>query len=198
MHTKSYHIIGKSVRYRYSISVEISEKDKILLGEFCNTLNIDHNKIRKRVRKKYGKKYPHVYIRFDCKPMAKALEELNFSSSKAARKNLPKFSNVIGGPSSNQLFLGFLRGYYDGDGWSGRTIIGAANKQFLVQIKHRLKIKFPVRKVKVSSTYLDEKDKLHILKSFYALSLGAKTYDKMTKTLEDKGLFYLKRKTRKR
>lgn len=82
--------------------------------------------------------------------------------------------------------------------WPAKGSWYAANKQFLAHIKHRLKINLPVRKIKGSSTFLDEKGKIHILKSFYALSLGAKIFDKMTKTLEDKGLFYLKRKTRKR
>ena len=98
----------------------------------------------------------------------------------------------------SEKFTKIFRGFYDGDGWSNRTAIGAANKQFLVKIKNKLKIDLPVRKVKGSSTYLDEEGKLHILKSFYALSLGAETFDKMTKTIKDKDLFYLKRKKRRK
>jgi len=186
--------VGKSIRYRYTIGLELSIKDKVLLEHFCRAIGLDPNKIFTRQRLKFGKTYQQACIVFDCKPMALALEAFGLKSPKTFKISLPQFNDVLGGPSSRELLLAWLRGYYDGDGNSGSSMIGAASKQLLVKIRHSLNIKNPVRRVKKSFTYIESDGTFHHQNSFYVLSIGTDLLDEIMVLFKSNKLFYLKRK----
>lgn len=188
---------GKSIRYRYTIQIELNIRDMILLERFCDVIGIDYDQIKIRTRFKHGKKYRHAYLRFDCKPMAEALLKHRLTSPKTNRISLPKLYTIPERLNSRKLLLAWLRGYYDGDGWSNRSIIGAANKQLLIRIRHTLEIKNPVRMMRKSKTFIDENKKFHIWKSFYTINIGIDLIKEQISIFEGDKLFYLKRKNQR-
>lgn len=166
---------------RYEISIHLSIKDKIILERFVKAIGIDPIKIKPKPKKLNGKTYDMVVLSFHCKPMLLALEKILYrtTKSKYLMNSLPKFEDAIGGPSARDLLIGFLRGYYDGDGTTGTRYIGAASKQFLVRIRHKFNIKFPVIRSYKSFTYYDSEGKFHSRRSFYLLNLGALLFNEM-------------------
>jgi len=181
---------------RYEISIELSIKDKIILERFAKTIGIDPIKIKPRVKKLEGKSYETVVLSFNCKPMLFALEKILFRTTKSKKlmNSLPQFEDVIGGPAKRELLIGFIRGYFDGDGTSGTRYIGAASKQFLVRIRHKFNIKFPVILDYKSHSYIDSEGKYHSRSSFYRLNLGALLFREMNLIFEMSNTPTLERK----
>ncbi|MFW9987234.1 MAG: hypothetical protein ACFFC3_01100 [Candidatus Odinarchaeota archaeon] len=167
---------------KYEIGIHLANKDKLHLERFASTIGIDPSKIRPhhKLLESTGKIYPGYEFVFGCKPMFDALVMYGFKVSKSHLTQIPKFRDIPGEPSSRQLLLAFLRGYYDGDGRSGSNNIGAASKRFLVRIRHALDIKYPIIRESESYSYIDDSGKIHILHSFYSLNLGVLLFNEMS------------------
>lgn len=173
-------------KQRYEISIELSVKDKIILERFSRAIGIDPIKIKSRIKKLEGKSYAMVVLSFNCKTMLIALEKILYrtAKSKDLMNSLPHFKDFIGGPTERELLIGFIRGYFDGDGMSGTRYIGAASKQFLVRIRHKFNIRFPVARDFKSYNYIDSEGKYHSRSSFYRLNLGALLFREMNLIFE--------------
>jgi hypothetical protein len=212
---KFYYVNGQKrsrISTKTEIFIELSAKDRILLDRFCDEIRINKKKIKERKRAHYrsGKLHKYVYLRFGCKKMIEDLKSQEFTSSKANRKSLPLFIrrdeadkkqklkekslkiNLI--PTSRELVLAWLRGYYDGDGISNTTRIIAANKQFLVKIKNTIKIKNPVAKIAKSRIYNDKYGKKHTIRAQYSLTIGARLFNEMSSIFKHYKVPLLKRK----
>ena len=178
-------------RYRYDVTIELSKNDRGLLRQFCDTIGLDHSKIKDRPREKWGKVYIHSYVSFGCREMIDDLNVLAFSSSKEKRKKIPHYVNKALEQSFKQInrnnvgpwhltntiagkiALVWLRGAYDGDGSSNKTELGSASKMYLKSIKRAFKIKHPLRSPK---------------SNFWVLSLGARLFNSMTTVSMEYGL----------
>jgi hypothetical protein len=183
------------------IFIELSKNDVEILYGLCECLGINYNNIKHRTRKHYhtGKSHDYVYLRITNNKMANELEKQGFSSSKAKRKFLPSFytyeiNKKITSIDKNKLLLGFVRGYYDGDGFSGTTRKCSSSKQFLIRIKHSLKITNKVLKINNSRIYKDEFGKLHIERGQYSLFIGVRLFNEMTLICKESNINLLKRK----
>lgn len=181
---------------RYEISIELSVKDKIILERFAKAIGVDPIKIKPRIKRLESKSYEMVVLSFNCKPMLFALERILYKTAKSKNlmNSLPQFEDVSGGPTERELLIGFTRGYFDGDGTSGTRYIGAASKQFLVRIRHKFNIKFPVARDFKSYSYIDSEGKYHSRSSFYRLNLGALLFREMNLIFEMSNTPTLKRK----
>ena len=180
-------------RFRYQITIELSIKDRNLLIQFCENIGLDPLRIKERTREKWGKKYLHAYITFNCREMTEDLGKLGLISSKENRKGVPEYIRKamvvsfevlkrkytgpkhIASTPSGRIALGWLRGAYDGDGHSDRTELGSASKMFLESIKKTFKIKYPVRPH-------------HSAPDFWILTLGARLYNAMTSVCKEFGI----------
>jgi len=134
----------KDKKVRYRISFELSVKDKERLLAFCRAIGLNTNRVKERVRESIirGKLIigTMAYVEFTCKPMAEDMIKLSFLQFKKGGKiNEAIFIN-------REVALGFLLGYFDGDGSEDSTKIVSTNKIFLEQIKEKFIIKNPVVK----------------------------------------------------
>ena len=161
---------GKKVRYR--ISFELSVKDKERLLAFCRAIGLNTNRVKERVRENIirGKLTigTMAYVEFTCKPMAEDMIKLSFLQFKKGGKiNEAIFIN-------REVALGFLLGYFDGDGSEGSTKIVSTNKIFLEQIKEKFIIKNSVVK---------EQD-LDRMKPLWRLFVGPRIFNEMLRNYE--------------
>ena len=163
----------------YLISVELSIKDKDQLVRFCEALNLNPVLIKERDRikknKEEWKKYQLAYLRFRCKPMAKDLMNLGFSSSKSLKKLIPIIFNK-NSPINHKLFLAWVLGYYDGDGNANSTRITSGSKEFLEQIRLKFNILYEV-KIQHKKGKISNFDNIIATKSHWRLSLGASLFN---------------------
>ncbi|MGB5909590.1 MAG: LAGLIDADG family homing endonuclease [Promethearchaeia archaeon] len=185
------------------IFLELSKNDEIIINRFCNCIGIDKNHIKNRTRKHYrtGKSHKYVYIRFTNNKMAKDLELQGFASSKAKRKTLPNFYKQkmlkeSNSPSNRELLMAFVRGYYDGDGFSGTTRICSSSKQFLVRLRQALNIEYRVLRSTRSNLYKDENGKIHFQRAQYSLSIGAQLFKELTDLCKRSNVKVLERKNK--
>ena len=91
--------------------------------------------------------------------------------------------------------LAWLRGFYDGDGYVNKTMVGNTSKDLLLEIKEVFQIKNPVRISKKAKQFYGDNGRLHTRKNFWILSLGAKLFNEMIR-LSKKYNIGLKRKER--
>ncbi|MFX1496304.1 MAG: hypothetical protein ACFFBH_02145 [Promethearchaeota archaeon] len=183
------------------IFIELSKKDDVLIKRLCQDIGIDKNRIRYRTRNHYktGKSHNYAYLNFVNNKIAKDLELQGFSSSKAKRKSLPKFykQDIPKGVNMNskkELLMGYIRGYYDGDGFSGTTRICSTSKQFLVRMKHALNVDNSILRTIESKYYKDKSGKIHLQQAQYSLFVGAKYFNKMTNLCKKSNIKVLERK----
>ena len=178
-------IAGKG-RKRYRIGIELSLKDKERLIAFCNSLGLNKEKVRDRIRNIILRgKESHIQmarIEFVCKPMVEDLSRNGFLRFKLGGKIEFVFKNI-------EVALGFLLGYFDGDGIQGTSAIVSTNYIFLNQVKKYFKIKNPVYKAKnieLIETYNDAKGYIpRSTKPLWGLYLGAQLFNTMLNNYND-------------
>jgi hypothetical protein len=176
----------------YSVGLEVAYRDKKIIFDFCSTLGVDPKFIYNREKiVSTGAVVPIVGIDFGCKPMVEALLRNGIFGFKASRKSLPVFFKF----STNRgVVLGWLRGYYEGDGVATSTSIVAANKQFLVHIRKFFKIKYQIRISSKYRVFFDIDRNFHIYRTTYRLSLGANIFNEMTSVCKSHGIPLINRK----
>ncbi len=155
---------GRTNKIRYQIAIELSIKDKDQLIKFCESIGLNPDKIGERDREIDGKVYRTTYIEFTCKPMYETLERIKFKGS-------PQFSN-------REYLLGWLLGFYDGDGISKRTDICSSDRHLLEQIKDKFNIRYEV-KLKLDPNDLSDDVIIKTNKPLWRLALGATLFNEL-------------------
>jgi len=161
---------GKTDRVRYQIAIELSIKDKDQLIKFCESVGLNPDKIGERDRTIDAKDYRMTYIEFTCKPMYETLEEINF-------KKFPQFSK-------REYLLGWLLGFYDGDGISKRTDICSADKHLLELINDKFNIRYPVS-LKLNPSDLSNDVIIKSNKPIWRLTMGATLFNELLKNYKN-------------
>lgn len=173
---------GYVSKTRYGrLGIGLSIKDKVQLVKFCKAIGMDPSTIKEKdeILNYKGKlvKYRIVYIDFWCKPMYEELIEQDF-------KFFPKLI-------SHDLYLSWLLGLYDGDGFQGKTMVCSAHKKILEQVKTYFNIKYEVREYYFNgesyirnyaniTEIIDNNIKVNSsLRFLYILTLGARLFNKL-------------------
>ncbi|MCK4779149.1 MAG: hypothetical protein KAT57_03130 [Candidatus Lokiarchaeota archaeon] len=180
---------GYISKTRYGrMGIKLSMKDKEHLIMFCKAISLNPLSIREReeVKEYKGKfiKYQIAEIDFWCKPMYEDLKHLKF-------KEFPKLA-------SDGLYLAWLLGLYDGDGYQGKTMVCSASNNLLMEIKCFFNIEYEIRDYYYDDEldyYLRNNEGIKIDNSsrfLYVLTLGSHLFNKMMKNYENS----LKRKRR--
>ena len=172
-------------KIRYRISFELSIKDKERLVAFCRAIGLNTNNIKERVRENIINEKLTIghmaYVEFTCKPIAENMMKQGFLRLKDGRKNIAVFKN-------RKVTLGFLLGYYDGDGFEGRTDLISTNKLFLEQIKEDFMIENQIYRVgnvnDIGDPVLKEKMILS-KKPIWRLALGTRIFNEMMLNYEN-------------
>lgn len=167
---------------KYQISLELSYKDKIELIKFAKFIGFNTTKIKDRYRylkNKKGKtnRFKMSRVRFLCKPMGEALFKNGKFGSKSEDiiKRVPEIiKKSMKNIETENIGLGWLLGYFDGDGTihrdrKGKKFAGeiiSSSKALLLDMKDTYNIKYPV----------GFKDKNQ---NTYRLSLGTHLYKKI-------------------
>jgi hypothetical protein len=173
----------------HQLIVELARKDKEIIENICVTLGVNKKFIFEREKKlKNGSEVKMVGISVGCKPLVKDLIKQGIFGSKSKRKSIPDFAK-----KNRTLLFAWLRGYYEGDGAANSTKIIAANKQFLVHVKKILNIKNKIGINSRHKVYSDENG-FHIIRTTYALYLGASIFNEMTSICKSEGVFLIDRK----
>jgi len=194
---------GYIIKKSTSIGLELNVKDKAVLYKFANAieLDLDKCKIAERAIRHIYKGEPNIYyqarLRFGCKPMKSDLINIEFSSSKADRKNIPQpIKDLIEQAKledpelwfktkAGLTALAWLLGFYDGDGsYMGQSgwnsgIIYSANEQFLREIKELFEIKHDVKTKTEPGSVVSVFDKYCLSKGYYYLGLDKELFIRM-------------------
>lgn len=120
------------------------EKDIEILENFCSVLIIEKNKIKKRI---HGKGYTSFSLTIDNLNMYNALIKYGCLNKKSLIIRLPHLD-------SNDYYLSFLLGYYDGDGFTKGSNICSGSKEFLNDIKNKYNIDYDVKQKNENLYYL--------------------------------------------
>ena len=188
------------------ITIELALKDKELLEKFAKAVGLPINRIKSRLiyRRYKGvlKEYKTAILRFACKPMGIDLDKLGFRSSKNKLNALPNYviqclnkakkkskrENIGWWQTlSGKVALGYLLGFYDGDGtYKGGKSAGiyAKNKTYLNHIKELFEIKNKIITTKIPGEIGMVFDQECELKGCYRISLGPKLFEMMMKSYE--------------
>ncbi|NVM43776.1 MAG: zinc-ribbon domain-containing protein [Candidatus Lokiarchaeota archaeon] len=188
------------------ITIKLALKDKYLLEKFAKAvgLPIDRIKFRLIYRRYKGelKEYKTAILRFACKPMGMDLDKLGFRSTKNELNSLPNYVVQCLSKAkkkskqekiewwqtlSGKVALGYLLGFYDGDGtYKGGKSAGiyAKNKTYLNHIKELFKIKNKIITTKVPGEIGLVFDQECTLKGCYRISLGPKLFEIMMKSYD--------------
>lgn len=149
------------IRNNKIFGLKVGIKDEILVDNFIKVLGlnptykkiIDGNKVR---------------IQVTCDEIVNDLENHGVVMRKSKIIELPKLE-------SNELYLAFLLGYFDGDGTQGTTRITSGSYKFLNQIKIKFKI---INKIRTEYTK-SEIDGRVIYGKKNILYLGAGLFNEM-------------------
>jgi len=180
----------------YRMGIGISEKDKSLLIDFCSAVGLNPDYIHTRMVKcSYtNEETPISKIRWGDQNFAESLikKGMNYAYNNEIGRRvkipvIPKLKNI-------ELMLGFLLGFYDGDGSLGlyihkngkKTIfpcITSSNKEFLLQIKQYFKIKYDLYR-QISMKFDFKKSKI-VKSKVYKLYLGTGLFKEMLKNYKN-------------
>jgi len=179
---------GYISKTRYGkLGIGLSFKDKVQLIKFYKAIGLEPSNVKEKdeILNYKGKlvKYRIVYIDFWCKPMYEELIEQDFKS----------FPKLI----SYDLYLSWLLGLYDGDGFQGKTMVCSAHKEILKQIKTYFNIKYDVREYYFNgesyirnymniTEIIDNNTKVNSsLRFLYILTLGARLFNNLMRNFNN-------------
>ncbi|MFX1276674.1 MAG: hypothetical protein ACFFBP_18820 [Promethearchaeota archaeon] len=130
--SKSFDISKKYANYE--IGLKQSKKNFTLIRDYCSAIGFNQKYLNK-YRDKKSNSWSYL-ARFMNSRFAQHLINKGFivGNKKSLNIELPKLvsNNKI---SQKELYLGFILGYYDGDGTTGRTKVSSGSYTFLKQIK---------------------------------------------------------------
>jgi len=138
----------------------LSSKDLIQIEKFCDTIGLDKNNIKHRIRKCRNKSYNTSELFVKSKKMVHDLGNYGCIAKKSLRLKFPLLER-------EDLYMAFILGYYDGDGCSGSSVICSGCLDFLTDVKRYFCIKY------------SPKLKLNPYGQCYVLSLGRKLVRKL-------------------
>lgn len=118
----------------YSVGFKQSVKHKKLIEDYCNAIGFNSYYLKKYQDKK--SKTWHYLAQLVNNRFVIPLIEYGFIVGKRKSLNL-KLPVLVSNSKvkERELYLGFLLGYYDGDGTTGRTYITSGSKTFIEQTK---------------------------------------------------------------
>lgn len=123
----------------YSVGFKQSIKHKKLIEDYCNTIGFNFDYLKKYQDKK-SKTWYYLAILMNNRFVI-PLIEYGFIVGKRKSLNLKlPILNSTSTINERDIYLGFLLGYYDGDGTKGRTYITSGSIKFIEQIKKYFKI----------------------------------------------------------
>lgn len=129
--------ISKTKLGNLHFGVGCKEKDQELPKRFSKAIEFNYDKrgVREFISKREGR-YKFITIEFSSNEFSQFLTLHGFIVGKNKSKNigLPKLNR-------RELYLAFLLGYYDGDGFNGTSGIASGSIVFLQQIKEMFNIK---------------------------------------------------------
>ncbi|TFG21631.1 MAG: hypothetical protein EU529_12940 [Promethearchaeota archaeon] len=142
---------------RGEISLELNNKDEILIDRYCKTLGLNpkYKKYQVKMRKKSPRTY--VRIRFKSSKIQKDLYKLGYIKSSKKSTIFPKLD-------IRELDLAFLLGFFDGDGKEGTNTLHIGSRKILEHIKEKFNVPHEI---------LPDK------KGYYYFSLGGKLFNEM-------------------
>lgn len=141
------------------VMINLSEKDEVIIDKFVSALQGG-----KKVLRLIKGKYRSIFLTIFSKELCFDLRNHGFKGLKRDRDNLPILSG--------ELYLPFLLGYYDGDGFEVGNVICSGNFKFLENIKN----KFDITN--------DIKLKKNPLGQCYVLTIGVELRCKILKSYE--------------
>lgn len=152
-------------KQKTKIGIQVAKKDIEILLRWCGALGLNPNYIHPKKDKLLYKgeirEYEGVVIEFSNPKMAKDLITLGY---KGSRSNSTKWPEKIF--KNRQFDLAFLLGFYDGEGFEGRTALCSHSRKIFEDIKKKFKIPHNIRQTKEGG---------------FVLSLGAKIFNEMMK-----------------
>ena len=125
--------------------LNVSIVDKSILYKFCLAIGANPTYIRDIITKnKEGKKYYASVIRIFNSNFCEFLRNHGVVKRKSKIIELPTLFQNLTEYDENlkRVFMGFLLGYYDGDGLTNKNAFLSGSKKFLEQIQRVLKIAF--------------------------------------------------------
>ncbi|MFX1599708.1 MAG: hypothetical protein ACFFB6_03855, partial [Promethearchaeota archaeon] len=151
------------------IGIQVAKKDMEILLRWCGALGLNPNFIRpkkdKLLYKGETREYEGIVIEFSSPKMAKDLIALGYKGSRLKSTKWPEIDF-----KNRQLDLAFLLGFYDGEGFEGRTALCSHSRRILEDIKNKFKIPHKIRPRKDGG---------------FVLSLGAKLFNEMMKNYKN-------------
>lgn len=179
---------GYISKTRYGrLGIGLSVKDKLHLIKLCKAIGLEASYIKKydKLLNYKGKLRKHriVSIDFSCKPMYEDLINQDF-------KSFPKLNR-------SDLYLSWLLGLYDGDGFQGKTMVCSQHKEILEKIRTYFNIKYEAREfyfngksyIRNYGNIADIIDNNAIVNSslrfLYILTLGARLFNEMMKNFKN-------------
>ena len=146
----------------FRVGLEIGLEEEFIVDKFIQILGLNSE------AKRYIKRSNTVLIRFANKSIVEDLVRHGLVPRKSKIIELPQLH-------SDELYLAFLLGFFDGDGKTGTTRIVTGSLKFLQQIKDKFKLNFKIYR-KNSPGYFKEK---MIGGKGYSMCLGAELFNQM-------------------
>jgi len=126
------------------LRIELSSKDHNHLEKFKNSLQSDHDiKISTKYDEKYSK-FKRKYSRIQIK--SKKIKNNLFTYGIIQNKSSKTFFPDI----RKDLIPHFVRGYYDGDGWISKGVVGiCGNEKLIIEIKKIIEKNLLIKNIKL-------------------------------------------------
>jgi len=156
-------------KQKTKIGIQVAKKDIEILLRWCGALGLNPNFIRPKKDKLLYKgeirEYEGVVIEFSSPKMSKDLMTLGYKGSRSKSTKWPEIDF-----KNRQLDLAFLLGFYDGEGFEGRTALCSHSRRIFEDIQKKFKIPHKIRPRKEGG---------------FVLSLGAKIFNEMMKNYKN-------------
>lgn len=143
--------ISKKVRSEngnpnYTVGLKQSEQHQNLLKNYCDAIGFNQLYLKKYLNNEYDTWY--YQVQFMNNKFAFPLIKMGFIVGKKKSLNI-EMPNLRNTPNleARELYLGFLLGYYDGDGTKGRTYITCGSIKFVNQIREEFNLNNKITKV---------------------------------------------------
>ena len=123
----------------YTLGLKQSVKHKNLIKDYCNTIGFNSEYLKKYQDKKSKTWYYLAQLINNRFVIPLIRHGFIVGKRKSLNLKLPILNSIIN-INEREIYLGFLLGYYDGDGTKGRTYITSGSFKFIEQIKKYFKI----------------------------------------------------------